>query len=371
MEYSTEDHSLRYDSEEVMNINDTNFVDVTRRRFCMWAGASLLSVVIGRPRVAIAQQADRSADLDALVKDAQAEGDLTYYLSLTENVAKQISQAFTKKYGIKTQYLRLLGPVVQQRLAAEAQSGAVVADLAITAGNIVAFADEAIKNGWISKPGNAGLPVLESGQFPARFRHDNFIVVSIAPWDMCYNSSKVEEVDLPKEWTDILKPKFKGQIMLTDPVAAESYLDFWAALHDRFGDDFFARLRAQKPRVFSSGVQAVQALAAGEGWFLIPTVKAQVDAMVEKGAPLASLRFDYTAGVEGSLTISALDKVKHPSAARLFANYIMSREGNGVLTTDAGALSVYDAAQLPKEYVPSNPKVVERKGELRKLLGLN
>ena len=38
-----------------------------------------------------------AADLDALIKAAKADGDFVYYIDLTENVAKAVSDAFAAK----------------------------------------------------------------------------------------------------------------------------------------------------------------------------------------------------------------------------------------------------------------------------------
>jgi len=58
------------------------------------------------------------------------------------------------------------------------------------------------------------------------------------------------------------------------------------------------------------------------------------------------------------------------NAARLFANYVLSQEGNKVFNADPGLYSVYDLAGLPKQYVSPKPDATARKDLVLRLLGL-
>ena len=53
--------------------------------------------------------ASLQAELDALIRGAKAEGEVSFYSSATENVAKTIGDAFTARYGVKYQFVRLPG----------------------------------------------------------------------------------------------------------------------------------------------------------------------------------------------------------------------------------------------------------------------
>lgn len=338
--------------------------------------AVLLSAVLAfaggqvHAQAAKALPANLQAELDALIKGAKAEGEVSFYSSATENVAKAIGDAFTARYGVKYQFVRLPGAQVPLRYGAEAQTGNFSADLIYIAGSSVTFGEEAIGKGWMDSIPNAGLPVVKSGEFPARFITGPTAIVQVAPWYMAFNNQKVSAADAPKDWMDLLKPQFKGQILIPDPRSSDSYLDLWALLLDKYGEKFFAPLRAQNLRVYSSGVPAVQALGAGEGMVEVPGVPALFAGIAAKGAPLTTVAVDLTTGVEMSVLLTARAKAKHPNAARLLANFSMTQEGNKIFNSAPGDVSVYDTARLPRQYESPKPGVVKRQGEILKALGI-
>ncbi len=311
-----------------------------------------------------------AADLDALVKAARAEGSLTFYSGATENVAKRVADAFQAKYGIKTQFVRLSGNTIIQRYSNEATAGNPAADVVFNASRPQAFAEEGIAKGWVDAIAEAGLPVLRSGEFPAKFNFGATALIQIAPWSITYNTDKVKGADIPKDWRDLLDPKWKGQILISDPRSSNAYLDLYAVWIDRYGEAFFNQLRTQNLRWYVGGPPQVQGLAAGEGAIGLPVIGPQVQAVKDKGAPLETVTPDLTSGVEMHVMITARAKSKSPNAARLMANYVMSVEGNKVFNGDPGGMSIYDTSRLPKEYQPANVKNEARKDQISKLLGL-
>lgn len=312
--------------------------------------------------------AQADAALDALVKAAKAEGDVTFYYTVTENVAKRVADAFTGKYGIRTQSIRVVQ--LQQRHAAELSTNSAAADVVFQSSTLLQFAEEGIKKGWIQSIVDARLPAILSGEYPAKFNRGAAVVIQIAPWVIAYDSAKVKGSDIPRDWPDVLHPRFRGQILLANASSSAAYNDFWSVIHDRYGESFFVSLRMQSPRWYSSGVPATQALGAGEGLLQVPITPAQLLTVANKGATLAFVTPSYTTGVEIQLAITSRAMSKHPNAGRLLANYLISPEGNRIFNADAGSISVYDEGSLPREYVSPNQSNQGRSAQIQKLLGL-
>lgn len=329
----------------------------------------LLAQATAKPTAPNPQAAQ--AALDALIKAAKAEGELTYYSAQTENVPRRVSAAFLAKYGINAKFVRFNSVLLQQRYAGDAEAGNIAADMIINSGDAITYAEAGIKKGWFEPVTTAGIPVVLSGEFPARFNKNVTAVIQLSPWGIAYNSDKLKGADVPKDWPDLLNPKWKGQILLPDPRASDAYIDHWALLFDKYGESFFAKLREQGWRLYASGVPATQALGAGEGSIQVPTVGPQVQGVKDKGAPVAMMIPDTSVGVEQHVTITARGKSKNPNAARLFANYVMSPEGNQVFNADPGQASVYAlGSSLPKDYRSPIPGTASRKAEIIKLFGL-
>ena len=310
------------------------------------------------------------AELDALVKAAKSEGELTFYTSNAESVGRRIGNAFTAKYGIKTQFVRLNSVPLQQRFSTEAESGNFAADLVFIAGNAVTYAEDGIKKGWVESITAAGIPVIKSGEFPRGFNRGPTAIVQVSPWLIFFNTDKVKGADIPRDWPDLLNPKWKGQVLLADPRASDAHIPLWSMILDKYGEDFFHKLRAQGLRVFAGGPPTIQSLAAGEGSVAVPTIESSVQEVKSKGAPLGTMTPDFTTGVEMHIMLTARAKSKHPDAARLFANYVLSPEGNKVFNDDPGGVTIYDTKNLPKDYRAPNVSALARKEQIFKLFGL-
>ena len=333
---------------------------LTRRSTMLALGAA----ASGLGGAALAQTAEPP---EALVKAAQAEREIVLYTGATANIIDRLSAAFGARYGIKISFLRLGGGPLLQRYSAEAEVGNIAADIIFVAGGGNQFAAAAFPKGWIEPP--ADLPVVQSGVFPKRFMRAASAIIQLGPWVITYNTDKLREQDAPKDWPDLLAPRFKGQILMPELASTDAVVQFWAAIADKYGIEYLTRIRDQQPRWFADAVPSLQALAAGEGMVQIPITGQAISAVVAKGAPVGTVTPDYTTGVEMQLMLTARGKAKHPNAARLLANFVMSPEGNKIFNADKGSASVYDPDNLPKHYVSPQADVTGRRAELAKALG--
>ena len=354
-----------------MNHNVLSAGSIPSLRTAALAVAIALPFLSSTPALAQTAAQRAATALDQLVAAAKPEGEVTFYSAMPESATKRVSDAFTAKYGIRTQFVRVSSTALMQRYATESEAGNTAADLVfVSAGYAtVTFANDAIKKGWVESVSTAGIPVIMAGTYPSKFNYGPTAVAGIAPWHISYNTDKVKGADIPKDWKDLANPKWKGQLLLTNPAASDAYADFWAAILDRYGEGFFAQLRANAPRQYGDGIQATQGLAAGEGSFAPPAVGAMVQGPASKGAPLAMAFVDYTTGVEMQVMLTARAKAKHPNAARLMTNYVLSEEGNRVFNDDPGTVTLYDTSKLPKEYQMGKPGNAARRAEFQKLLG--
>jgi iron(III) transport system substrate-binding protein len=311
-------------------------------------------------------QANAQADLDALIKAARAEGEVNFYSGVTENVAKRTGDAYSAKYGVKYSFIRLAGVQTERRFGAEAEAGTFAVDFYMVA-TAVPFAEDAIKKGWVESISQAGIPALR--EYPARFITPPTAIIQVAPWGIAYNTEKVKGADIPKDWPDLLNPKFKGQVLLPDPRSSNSYSDHWGIIIDKYGEDFLVKLREMNPRQYPSGVPSTNALGAGEGMVQAPAVAAQISATKDKGAPLGHVIPAYATGVEMQIVLTHRSKAKHPAAARLFAHFVMTPEGNKIFNSEPGSISVFDTVNLPKQYVSPKRDALARRELITKALG--
>jgi len=309
------------------------------------------------------------ADVDALIKAAKAEGELTFYSSTPEGVSKKAAEAFFAKFGVRANFLRLASAPLQQRFSAEADANNLAADVLITLGASVPFAEDGIKKGWIESISQAGLPAIKSGEFPARFNTGPTALIQINPWLIAYNTEKLKPADAPKDWGDLLNPRFKGQMIIPDTRVTDAYSGFWSMILDRYGETYFNQLRGQSFRQIGSGIPAMQGVAAGEAMLTFPAISATAQEPKSKGAPLATVTPDRTTGSESHIMLTARARSKHPNAGRLFANWVLTREGNLAFNKDSGSVSVFDTTSLPRQYESPKGGTPEWRAQMTKLLG--
>jgi len=322
--------------------------------------------------LACAQSSNANAQLEALIRAAKAEGDMVAYSSQPQPINTRFAAGFKATYGINISFVRLSSGPLLQRFATEAAAGAVPADILFfpTNGSNV-FLEEAKKKGWLAPITASIIPAMASGEYPMKFMRETPAfptpVVSIIPWAFGYNTQKIAAKDAPKDWRDLLDPKYKNQIIRTDPSLSLGQMDPWRMLLARYGEGYFDKLREQNPRTNApEAVAAAQALAAGEGSILLMTTGAVIQAVKDKGAPVQAVTPDLTTGVEMGIYLVA--KPKHPNVARLAIHYALSRAGSKVQSSDPGSVDIYEVAGLPKEYQGPRADTPQMYDTIRRLL---
>jgi iron(III) transport system substrate-binding protein len=156
-----------------------------------------------------------------------------------------------------------------------------------------------------------------------------YFVTSAGMIGIGYNTSKVKEADAPKDWTDLLDPKWNNNIALGHP-GFSGYVGTWAlTLRNQYGWDFFEKLAKNNPRVGRSINDTVTMLNAGESAIAGSGPVGTLMESVQKGNPLAMI---YPTG--GTVLIIAPSSVmkgsKHPNAARLFMEFLLSESASRI-----------------------------------------
>jgi iron(III) transport system substrate-binding protein len=286
-----------------------------------------------------------------LITKAREEGSVTFYSVPPEDVAQALADAFTEKYGIDASFVRLTAAPLAQRFSAEAEAGRPGADM-IMVSNSPFYADGVAKK-WLTPLPDADIPDYPAG-LPDDFvlADKGTAVVQVQPSGFGYNTDQVSEQDAPKDWPDLLDPKWKGKILMANPKSSPAYVDFWYMIEQEYGIDYLTDLRAQVARFYDGTVPLTEAMAAGEGAITVPNVTSAVQPAKDKGAPVAINVPSLTNGPEIVAGIAA--KAQHPNAARLFTHFVLSEEGNRILNSQPGSVSPYDESSMPAKFTRVN-----------------
>jgi iron(III) transport system substrate-binding protein len=172
------------------------------------------------------------------------------------------------------------------------------------------------------------------------------------PYCMAYNTQLLKRDELPKTWKDLPDSKVLadgriGAVMLPHlwfmPLWGK-YGEDWAV---KYLDDYFKKL---KPQVRREGINAVTSLVgAGELYASMPAYPERIKQIQDKGAPVAWYCPDMI-----PLNFSRLAIFKNSPGTwggRIFANWLLSREGQLAQLAVFGTPPVHKDLQSPDFHV--------------------
>ncbi len=265
----------------------------------------------------------KGADRDArLAAKAREEGTLTLYTSMATTESGPLALAFEKKYGVKVQLWRSLSENVLQRALTEARAGRRALDVVETnAPEVEALARENVVAEFHS-PHLADLPAW--GIPP----HRRWASDRANLWVTGYNTGKVRREELPASLEGFADPKWKGRIALeaTDSDWMYGVVKF---MGEERGIDFFRRLSALKPEMRKGHILVAQLVAAGELDLCLTVYSGNADSIKAKGGPIDWTAVEPLVGRPQALAVAR--NAPHPHAALLFADFVLSPEGQKML----------------------------------------
>jgi iron(III) transport system substrate-binding protein len=254
----------------------------------------------------------------SLVERAKKEGAVVLYTSLAPTESKPLAEAFEKKYGIRVELWRALSDKVVQRVVTEAQAKRHSVDVVETNGPEMEMLAREKLLAEIRSPHVADLPAAAIPPhrlwMPDRM---NFFVVG-------YNTQKVRRADLPATYEGFTDPRWKGLIGLeaTDAEWMATLIKTWGA---EKGHDYFRRLAAMKPDVRKGHVLLAELVAAGEVAVGLTMYNSNIESLKKKGAPIDFVPIPPVAARPQG--IGVMKNAPHPNAAALFADFVLSPEG--------------------------------------------
>ena len=178
------------------------------------------------------------------IDSARKEGEIVWYGSLTGGtIVGRIIKAFEDKYPpIKVKYLRMGGAGLIERIRSEARAGKFLWDIA-TAEYVQFF--QLPKHVALAK---YFTPEFQKFAEPHRDPNGTWISLYGAIATIGWNTRMVKPADAPKDWRNLLEPKWKGKKIGVPAEAYQWYGGMVAYLGDKAGRDFMRALAEQDPQ---------------------------------------------------------------------------------------------------------------------------
>ena len=165
---------------------------------------------------AVPAAAEDSTGLDELIAAAQEEGELTVYGSCEEEYLAAACAKFQELYGIKTSYQRLSTSEVYTKIKEEA--GNPSGD--VWFGGTTDPYNEAVVDGLLEPYDAVNAVNLLSDDYKDPDNNWYGIYKGILGFMVNNEELEAEGIEAPKTWDDLLKPEYKGLIMLSNPNTA-------------------------------------------------------------------------------------------------------------------------------------------------------
>jgi len=270
---------------------------------------------------------------EALIAGAKKEGKVVFYTTSTDRDLKWLFGAFRKKYPfINPGAFSANGPEIAEKFLAEERAGRHLAD--VIAGMNYDMERYKKKN-LLTQYRSPSAENFASGMKDPEgyWATDNYTF-----WVIAYNKTMVKDKDLPRDWFDLLDPKWKGKIAVH--VMADRLIAGWEQ-----------RLGAEKARQLVDGLKK-QNLLLRKGWRSLPQLLAageyplalafvhHVERLKAKKAPVDWIRsFDPLVGFIRGMGISS--SAPNPQAARLFVDFYLSEEGQRVVRNRWGKIPAH------------------------------
>lgn len=306
----------------------------------------------------------RASELDTVITHSKKEGRVVVWGVAQSWAAatSSVSGAFKNKYGIDVEFITGFPAQLIEKLLRERRSGIYSVDINLAGPQSAYFLlkpeEVMVKiDPLLFLPDARDEKIWLGGTFNWLDADHTFLGmgVSIQP-KVGYNTGmvKLEEI---KTLKDLLNPKWKGKITVQDPMTPGSgNMGVKGIGSGRYGWDFMRELIKQEPVIIADSRQQAEWIAREKypiGLFVIPGI---VNEFRKSGAPIAMMiPDDYFMSAAGTY-ISVLKNAPHPNAAKLFLNWMLTKEGQmtyvGPSQTASGRLDVPNKELLDPSIAP-------------------
>jgi iron(III) transport system substrate-binding protein len=316
----------------------------------------------------------------ALHEAAKKEKEFTWYTAhYNSESAAALCQGFEKKYpGVKCNYIRTTAQVAYQRLAQDQKAG--IAQASVISSTDQSHYTKMKQDGWLQPYKPKNLPELVDAFRSFNDPDDLFTATAAGLVLITYNTSVVSPAEAPKKWTDLADPRWKNKVSIGHP-GFSGYVGTWVVqMKKLYGWDYFKKLELNKPRIGRSINDTVTMLNAKESIVAAGPSATTLESKA-KGNPLAVVYPEDGA----VLMVSASGILKNapaPNAAKLFMEYLLSREGTEVMVQQhqdpvnkhvkpmAGAKSIADVKTIRPTPIEIEKGIPEVKELFRETFGI-
>ena len=264
---------------------------------------------------------------------------LIIYTSMKESLIGGIVEGFKKKNpGIDVDYQSAGAGKLMAKIAAERQSGKILADIIWTSEvpDFYSMKKEGILEQYKT-------PLFKEILNPFDDYDGYFTAARLGTLGIAINTDKIKTP--PAQWSDLFKPEYKGAFGVADPALSGTAYMSVALLEKQFGWPFFEKLRANGARIGKGSGQVIDDTASGELGASLAVDYITYD-KIKKGAHIA-LYYPPELLIAPS-PVAIFKGGQNIDAAKKFVDYLLSKEAQTLIAAE-GTLSVRADVPSPEK----------------------
>ena len=271
---------------------------------------------------------------------ATKEGKVVVMGSADPVLRQELPAKFQARFGIPLEYLGGRGGDNFAKLRLERQAGVYTTD-AVMAGmsNMVDYYNEKVIDALrpiLILPDAVDSSKWKKGKLWFMDPEEKYILrlYNYTSGGLIFVNTQHAKPEEFKSVRDLLQPRWRGKISVYDPTVSGTGEIDAARFYMRFGEEFVRKLYVdQKPVISRNKRQLADWLAHGTYPLSLGLENEAALRMKEEGLPVDVLSLpDSPATLSaGNGLVALISKAAHPNAARLFVNWIASKEGLEVL----------------------------------------
>jgi len=295
------------------------------RRDILKASTAAAASVFASPLKAAPPEA--SAITPALIEAARKEGKVTFYTAMDLAFAQRLGKEFEAKFsGISVRVERNGAERIFTRIGQEISSRIFVVDVVNTSDQAHCIIWK--REGWLAPY----LPEEVAKHYDKTYYDPDALHVTtrvlVSP--LGYNTNLVKKEEAPKSFADLLDPKWAGKMVKAHPAYSGTIMNSTFQVARELGWEYFEKLAKQRVLQVQSATDTPKKIQLGERAVMVDGAGYLVIRLKEDGQPVEIVYPEE--GTPVATSPSAVFKsAPNPNAARLFQNWMHSREAQQVL----------------------------------------
>jgi iron(III) transport system substrate-binding protein len=283
------------------------------------------------------------AEWDKIIEAAKKEGKVVVSIPSGRKLRRVMQAAFTRRYGIRVEFVSTRSSASLQKIISETNEGIQYVDLH------VGGAESAVTGLLAEKALDPVEPyfILPEIKDPRQWwgghiwvdnaRRFIYAFAAYQTMSLWCNPNEYKPAEF-QSFDDLLSPRLQGAIGISDPRAPGSGNSLWSYLLSVKGEGYLQNLVAQRLFVARDLRSLGESLSSGKIAVTLGIGYSELLPFIKAGLPVAPLPYPkeglYTTGGYGHLMV--IKNPPHPNAAKVFANWLLGRDGQEIFSRIMG-----------------------------------